>query len=153
MIHPSRLTKINSENILFKKKKIQHFQLRKVTADPPLRKPRYPPTDYKWCNSDCVWEAENICLLAQGGYFKAVTAILSITLISWEKSSSPVKLPHFHAHLPPMPTKSALRYISDKTYNLIQGKAYWLLLNFPLKKKNNPAALEQVTAVCVCWIS
>lgn len=81
MIQLNSLTKINSENIL--KKKIQHFfQLRKVTADPPLRKPWYPPTDYSWCNSDCVWEAENICLLAQGGYFKAVTAILSVTLIS-----------------------------------------------------------------------
>lgn len=32
-----------------------------------------------------MWEAENICLLAQGVYFKAVTAILSITLISREK--------------------------------------------------------------------
>lgn len=85
MIHLHSLTEINSENILKKKNYPVFFQLGKVTADPPLRKPWYPPTDYNWCNSDCVWEAGNICLLAQGGYFKAVTAMLSRTLISKER--------------------------------------------------------------------
>lgn len=41
MIHLHSLTEINSENILKKKKKNYpvFFQLGKVTADPPLRKP------------------------------------------------------------------------------------------------------------------
>lgn len=40
MIHLHSLTEINSENILKKKKNYPvFFQLGKVTADPPLRKP------------------------------------------------------------------------------------------------------------------
>lgn len=50
-----------------------------------------------------MWEAENICLLAQGVYFKTVTAILSLTLISWE-SSSPVTEVHLHAAYTPLTT-------------------------------------------------
>lgn len=72
-----------------------------------------------------MWEAENICLLAQGVYFKAVTAILSITLISRE-SSSPVNPLHLHAvytPLPPMSSTSVLRYTSDEAHILARGKA------------------------------
>ena len=93
-----------------------------------------------------MWEAENICLLAQGVYFKAFTAILSITVISWE-SSSPVKLLHLHAvytPLPPMSSTSAFGYTSDDARNLARGKAPLLTAS---------AAQRPNTTGCTCSIS